>query len=164
MHELAFDESRSAPGRIGTPSNGDARPVCTVLHEFFLEFGSRLVEASTFELRDPVQDRHRYAGCAKRNRQSVGVDDKLRFEIRDSFTITGRGTVVTGDLVSGAAHVDDVVDLVHGGGTVRTKIVGVEMGHSPDGMPFHLIGLMLAGIRKFDVVSGDHVLGVRSDS
>jgi translation elongation factor EF-Tu-like GTPase len=101
---------------------------------------------------------------AKRNRQTVRVDEKLRFEIRDCFTITGRSTVVTGDIVSGVAQVNDVVDLVHNGWTIRTKIIGTEMGHGPDGMPFHFVGLMLAGVRRFDVVPGDHVSGLRRDS
>jgi translation elongation factor EF-Tu-like GTPase len=52
----------------------------------------------------------------------------LRFDIRDCFTIVGRGTVVTGDTISGVPHVNDVVDLVHNGWIIRTKCIGVEMG------------------------------------
>ena len=94
------------------------------------------------------------------------MDEQLRFEIRECFTITGRGTVVTGETVSGVPHVNDVVELVHNEWIIRTKIIGVEMGHgrNPDGTTLHFVGLMLAGIRKFDVVSGDHVSGVRSGS
>jgi translation elongation factor EF-1alpha len=108
--------------------------------------------------------RHPREMVAKTARQTVRVDEKLRFEIRDCLTITGRGTVVAGDTVSGVARVNDVVDLVHNGWTIRTKIIGTEMGHGPDGMPFHFVGLMLAGVRRFDVVPGDHVSGVRRDS
>jgi translation elongation factor EF-Tu-like GTPase len=99
-------------------------------------------------------------------RQTARVDESLRFEIRDCFTIVGRGAVVTGDTISGVAHVNDVVELTHNELVIRTKIIGLEMGHGkhPDGTTFHFVGLMLAGIRKFDVVPGDHVSGVRSDS
>ena len=41
---------------------------CTVLSNDFHELSSHLLEARPFDLENPLQNRYRYAGCAKRNR------------------------------------------------------------------------------------------------
>ena len=52
-----------------------------------------------------------------------------------------------------------MVDLVHNQLRIRTKCLGVQVGHGrkPDGTTFPFLGLWLAGVRKFDVVPGDYV-------
>ena len=67
-HELAFDESRRSLSANRPRRTGAAQPVCTVPPNPFLELSQLLVEVPSFEAREPAQDRHRYAGCAKRNR------------------------------------------------------------------------------------------------
>lgn len=47
----------------------------------------------------------------------------FRFEIDDVFTITGRGTVVTGKVVSGSVSLNDIV-YVNG---IQTMVTGIEM-------------------------------------
>ena len=85
--------------------------------------------------------------------------DQFRLAIRDCFVITGRGVVVVGDIESGVVHVDDLLDLVHAGQTIRTRCPGVEIGHGhkPDGEVFHFVGLLLDSVEEFTVEPGDYV-------
>jgi hypothetical protein len=47
----------------------DPNPLCTELSKNLTELVSRLLDDLTFELRDPVQDGHRYAASDKRKQQ-----------------------------------------------------------------------------------------------
>jgi hypothetical protein len=82
------------------------------------------------------------------------------YSIRDCFTVTGRGVVVVLDDADGLTSVvGDIVELVHADSAVRMRCAGVEMGDSRrvDGSSFPSIGLLLPGIRRFEVEPGDHV-------
>jgi translation elongation factor EF-Tu-like GTPase len=87
------------------------------------------------------------------------VADRTAFllEIEWCFTITDRGTVVAGQVSVGVIHTGDAVDLVHGGRAMRARCHGVEMisGRHADGSHLAAIGLLLAGVRKFDALPGD---------
>jgi hypothetical protein len=47
-----------------SPSAADPNLLCTELSNNLTELVNRLLDDLTFELRDPVQDRHRNAGSA----------------------------------------------------------------------------------------------------
>jgi hypothetical protein len=73
--------------------------------------------------------------------------------------VVGRGTVVMLDDAHGLTTVvGDIVELVHAGSAVRTRCAGVEMGSRRiDGSSVPFIGLLLPGVRPFDVAPGDHL-------
>jgi hypothetical protein len=55
------------------------------------------------------------------------MGEDMLFILRDAFTITGRGTVLAGDLVAGSVAIgDDVVVTGPGGDTRVVRITGVE--------------------------------------
>ena len=80
--------------------------------------------------------------------------------IEDIFSITGRGTVVTGRIETGTIHVNDPVELVGFGGAPRsTTVTGVEMFRKllDQGEAGDNVGLLLRGIDKKDVKRGEVV-------
>ena len=80
--------------------------------------------------------------------------------IEDIFSITGRGTVVTGRIETGTIHVNDAVELVGFGDAPRsTTVTGVEMFSKllDQGEAGDNVGLLLRGIDKKDVKRGEVV-------
>ena len=80
--------------------------------------------------------------------------------IEDIFSITGRGTVVTGRIETGTIHVNDPVELVGFGDAPRsTTVTGVEMFRKllDQGEAGDNGGLLLRGIDKKDVKRGEVV-------
>ena len=80
--------------------------------------------------------------------------------IEDIFSITGRGTVVTGRIETGTIHVNDAVELVGFGDAPRsTTVTGVEMFRKllDQGEAGDNVGLLLRGIYKKDVKRGEVV-------
>ena len=80
--------------------------------------------------------------------------------IEDIFSITGRGTVVTGRIETGTIHVNDAVELVGFGDAPRaTTVTGVEMLRKllDQGEAGDNVGLLLRGIDKKDVKRGEVV-------
>ena len=80
--------------------------------------------------------------------------------IEDIFSITGRGTVVTGRIETGTIHVNDPVELVGFGDAPRsTTVTGVEMFRKllDQGEAGDNLGLLLRGIDKKDVKRGEVV-------
>ena len=80
--------------------------------------------------------------------------------IEDIFSITGRGTVVTGRIERGTIHVNDAVELVGFGDAPRpTTVTGVEMFRKllDQGEAGDNVGLLLRGIDKKDVKRGEVV-------
>jgi len=85
------------------------------------------------------------------------LDKPFLMPIEDVFTITGRGTVVTGRVESGIIHVGDKVELV--GMSTETKstvVTGVEMFRKilDEGQAGDNVGLLLRGIDKDEVERG----------
>ena len=77
--------------------------------------------------------------------------------IEDVFTITGRGTVVTGAIAQGIVHVGDKVQLVGIAEKTRdTVVTGVEMFRKmlDEGQAGDNVGLLLRGVERDDVVRG----------
>ncbi len=84
------------------------------------------------------------------------VDKPFLMPVEDIFTITGRGTVVTGRVERGKIHVNDEVELVGLRPTQKTVVTGVEMFRKllDEGMAGDNIGCLLRGIKKEEVERG----------
>ena len=85
--------------------------------------------------------------------------------IEDIFSITGRGTVVTGRIEAGTIHVGDPVELVGFGDAPRNSVVtGVEMFRKllDQGEAGDNVGLLLRGIDKKEVKRGEVVAKPKS--
>ncbi len=84
------------------------------------------------------------------------VDKPFLMPIEDIFTITGRGTVVTGRVERGKIHVNDEAAIVGLRPTKKTVVTGVEMFRKllDEGMAGDNIGCLLRGIKKEEVERG----------
>jgi len=84
------------------------------------------------------------------------LDKPFLMPIEDVFSITGRGTVVTGRIEQGKVNTGDEVEIVGIKDTSKTVVTGVEMfrkildeGHAGDN-----VGCLLRGTGKDDVERG----------
>ncbi len=89
------------------------------------------------------------------------TDKPFLMPIEDVFTITGRGTVVTGRIERGIVKVNETVDIV--GIQERkqsTTVTGVEMFRKllDEGRAGDNVGLLLRGIKREDVERGQVVI------
>ena len=101
-----------------------------------------------FELMDAIDH---YIPDPKRDE-----DDPFLMPIEDIFTITGRGTVVTGRVERGKVNVNQEVEIVGLGSNKKSVVTGLEMfrktldyAEAGDN-----IGVLLRGINKEDVQRG----------
>jgi elongation factor Tu len=81
--------------------------------------------------------------------------------IEDVFTITGRGTVVTGRIERGVLKVNETVDIIG----IReqkqtTTVTGIEMFRKllDEGQAGENVGLLLRGIKREDVERGQVII------
>ena len=85
-------------------------------------------------------------------------DDEKPFlmPIEDIFTISGRGTVVTGKIERGVVNMNDPVQIVGIRPTADTTVTGIEMFQKTldQGMAGDNVGILLRGVEKKDVVRG----------
>ncbi len=84
------------------------------------------------------------------------LDKPFLMPIEDVFTITGRGTVVTGKVEQGRIHTGDEIEIVGLRDTQKTVCTGVEMFRKllDEGMAGDNIGALLRGTKKEDVERG----------
>ena len=84
------------------------------------------------------------------------IDKPFLMPIEDVFTITGRGTVVTGRVEQGIVKVGEKVEIVGLGPSQQTVCTGVEMFRKllDEGRAGDNIGVLLRGINKEDVQRG----------
>jgi elongation factor Tu len=84
------------------------------------------------------------------------VDKPFLMPIEDVFTITGRGTVVTGKVEQGIVHVGDEIEIVGIRPTTKTVCTGVEMFRKllDEGRAGDNIGALLRGTKKEEVERG----------
>jgi len=84
------------------------------------------------------------------------VDKPFLMPIEDVFTITGRGTVVTGRVERGIVKVNEDVEIVGIKPTTKTVCTGVEMFRKllDEGRAGDNIGALLRGTKKEDVERG----------
>jgi elongation factor Tu len=84
------------------------------------------------------------------------IDKPFLMPIEDVFTITGRGTVVTGKVEQGIVKVGDQVEIVGIRDTQTTVCTGVEMFKKllDQGQAGDNVGVLLRGTKKEDVSRG----------
>src|SRR6188768_3613190 len=84
------------------------------------------------------------------------LDKPFLMPIEDVFTITGRGTVVTGKVEQGVVHTGDDIEIVGLRATQKTTCTGVEMFRKllDQGQAGDNIGALLRGTKKEDVERG----------
>ncbi len=89
-------------------------------------------------------------------RPDRAVDKPFLMPIEDIFSISGRGTVVTGSIERGKMKVGEDVEIVGFRETRKTVCTGVEMFKKQldEGMAGDNAGLLLRGIPKEDVERG----------
>jgi elongation factor Tu len=84
------------------------------------------------------------------------VDKPFLMPVEDVFTITGRGTVVTGRIERGIVKVGDDIEIVGFADTRKTTCTGVEMFRKllDEGRAGDNVGLLLRGIKREEVERG----------
>ncbi|WLW50013.1 elongation factor Tu [Streptomyces sp. YU58] len=105
----------------------------------------RLLDAVDESVPEPVRD----------------VDRPFLMPIEDVFTITGRGTVVTGRIERGTLHVNKEVEIIGIHETkTRTTVTGIEMFRKllDEGRAGENVGLLLRGVKREDVERGQVVI------
>ncbi len=107
-----------------------------------------LGEASILKLMDTIDA---YIPMPKRE-----VDKPFLMPIEDVFSISGRGTVVTGRIEKGIVKVGDEVEIVGIRATQKTVVTGVEMFRKllDQGEAGDNVGILLRGTKKEDVERG----------
>jgi elongation factor Tu len=83
-------------------------------------------------------------------------DKPFLMPIEDIFTISGRGTVVTGRIERGIINLNEEVEIVGIKPTKKTVITGIEMFNKllDSGMAGDNVGLLLRGVEKKEVERG----------
>ncbi|GAA3609786.1 elongation factor Tu [Marihabitans asiaticum] len=85
------------------------------------------------------------------------VDKPFLMPVEDVFTITGRGTVVTGRIERGVLNVNDDIEIVGiREGKTTTTVTGIEMFRKllDEGRAGENVGLLLRGTKREDVERG----------
>jgi elongation factor Tu len=84
------------------------------------------------------------------------IDQPFLMPIEDVFSISGRGTVVTGRVERGVVKVGEEVEIVGLRDTVKTTVTGVEMFRKllDQGQAGDNVGVLLRGTKREDVERG----------
>ena len=85
------------------------------------------------------------------------LDKPFLMPIEDVFTITGRGTVVTGRIERGIVKVNEEIEIVGiRPGTIKTTVTGVEMFRKllDEGRAGENVGLLLRGTKREEIERG----------
>ena len=84
------------------------------------------------------------------------LDKAFLMPIEDVFSISGRGTVVTGRIERGVIHVGDEIEIVGIKDTTKTTCTGVEMFRKllDQGQAGDNVGVLLRGTKRDDVERG----------
>jgi elongation factor Tu len=84
------------------------------------------------------------------------VDKPFLMPVEDVFSISGRGTVVTGRIERGIIQVGQEVEIVGIKDTVKTTVTGVEMFRKllKEGRAGENVGVLLRGTKREDVERG----------
>jgi elongation factor Tu len=84
------------------------------------------------------------------------VDGDFLMPVEDVFSISGRGTVVTGRIERGIVNVGDEIEIVGIKDTQKTTVTGVEMFRKllDQGMAGDNVGVLLRGTKRDEVERG----------
>ena len=92
------------------------------------------------------------------------IDKPFLMPIEDVFSISGRGTVVTGRVERGVVKVGEEVEIVGIKDTVKTTCTGVEMFRKilDQGQAGDNVGVLLRGVKREDVTRGQVLAAPKS--
>ena len=133
------------------------------LEEYGFERDTPIVKGSAFKaLNDPTPEN---TACIEELLKAMDTwfDDPVRDDqkpflmpIEDIFTISGRGTVVTGKIERGVVNMNDAVEIVGIRETQASTVTGIEMFQKTldQGMAGDNVGILLRGIEKSSVERG----------
>ncbi len=133
------------------------------LKEYGFSEDTPIIKGSAFKaLNEPTPEN---TACIEELLQAMDTwfDDPVRdsdkpflMPIEDIFTISGRGTVVTGKIERGVVNMNDPVEIVGIRPTAQSTVTGIEMFQKTldQGMAGDNVGILLRGIEKKDVVRG----------
>jgi elongation factor Tu len=84
------------------------------------------------------------------------IDKPLLMPVEDVFSISGRGTVLTGRIERGIVKVGDVVEIVGLKDTQESTVTGVEMFKKEldEGRAGDNVGILIRGLKREDVERG----------
>ena len=84
------------------------------------------------------------------------IDKPFLMPIEDVFSISGRGTVVTGRIERGIVKIGDEIEIIGIRDTVKSIVTGVEMFRKilDQGQAGDNVGVLLRGTKKDDVERG----------
>lgn len=87
------------------------------------------------------------------------TDKPFLMPVEDVFTITGRGTVVTGRIETGILKVNEEVEILGIREPQKTTVTGIEMFRKllDEGQAGENVGLLLRGLKREDVERGQVV-------
>ena len=145
--ELVEMEIRDLLSSYGFP--GDEIPIVKGSALAVLEDGdAKIVQDSIIELMNAVDD---YIPQPDRPK-----DKPFLMPIEDVFSISGRGTVVTGRVERGVLHVGDEIEIVGIRPTQKTTCTGIEMFRKllDEGEAGDNIGVLLRGTKREEVERG----------
>jgi elongation factor Tu len=88
------------------------------------------------------------------------VDQPFLMPVEDVFSISGRGTVITGRIERGIVKKMEAVEIVGLGDTIETTITDIEMFRKllDEGRAGENVGLLVRGLKKEDVQRGQVVV------
>jgi elongation factor Tu len=145
--ELVELEVRELLSKYDFP--GDKTPIIKGAAKLALEGDKgELGEKSIFALADALDS---YIPTPKR-----AVDQPFLMPIEDVFSISGRGTVVTGRIERGIVKVGDEIEIVGLKATIKTTCTGVEMFRKllDEGQAGDNVGVLLRGTKREEVERG----------
>lgn len=92
------------------------------------------------------------------------IDKAFLLPVEDVFSISGRGTVVTGRVERGIVKVGEEVAIIGLKDTVKTTVTGVEMFRKllKEGRAGENVGVLLRGVKREDVERGQVLAHVGS--
>lgn len=134
-----------------------------VLKEYGFSEDTPIIKGSAFKaLNDPTPEN---TACIEELLAAMDTwfDDPVRDDekpflmpIEDIFTISGRGTVVTGRIERGVINMNDPVEIVGIKPTQSSTVTGIEMFQKTldQGIAGDNVGILLRGVDKKDVERG----------
>ncbi|HSD97401.1 MAG TPA: elongation factor Tu, partial [Sulfuricaulis sp.] len=145
--ELVQEEVRDLLTKYGFP--GDKTPIV---------IGSALkaLEGDQGELGEPSIVKLAEALDSYIPQPKRAIDGPFLMPIEDVFSISGRGTVVTGRIERGIVKVGDEIEIVGIKPTIKTIVTGVEMFRKllDQGQAGDNVGILLRGTKREDVERG----------
>ncbi|CAN1491482.1 TufB GTPases - translation elongation factors [Methylophilaceae bacterium] len=145
--ELVEMEIRELLSKYDFP--GDDTPVIVGSAKLALEGDqSEYGEPAIFKLADALDS---YIPMPER-----AIDGTFLMPVEDVFSISGRGTVVTGRIERGIVKVGDEIEIVGIKPTVKTTCTGVEMFRKllDQGMAGDNVGVLLRGTKREEIERG----------